>query len=243
VRFSHDGVSASFARRGGDASPYNCLSLMRNDVESVLMKYLILVITLVFLIFSVSFLHAKDGEFVVTKIIDGDSVVLDNGDVVTYLGIVAPRLKKNEGGPEFFAREAARQNKGLVLMKKVRLEFEGERKDAEGRLRAYVFVKKTFVNGELVRLGCAKVTPHSDNGKYRDLLTDQERRASSKSLGLWQENKAKTDPYYIGNKRTYVFHKPTCPLADKIPEKSRIVFRTRTDPISVGFVPCKVCKP
>jgi micrococcal nuclease len=206
------------------------------------MKYLLLLIALVFLIFPVSTLYAKDGESVVTKIIDGDTVMLENGDTVKYLGIIAPRLKKNEGGPEFFAREAARQNKSLVLMKKVRLEFEGIKKDDEGRLLAYVFVKKTFVNGELVRMGCAKVAPHPARVKYHDLLTDYEKRASGKSIGLWQENKAKTDPYYVGNKRTYIFHKPSCSLADKIPEKNRIVFRTRTDPISVGYVPCKICK-
>jgi micrococcal nuclease len=207
------------------------------------MNRTILLITLIFLLFPVSFLHAKDAEYVVTKILDGDTVVLDSGDTVKYLGISAPRLKKNEGGPEFYAREAARQNKSLVLLKKVRLEFEEERKDAEGRLLAYVFVKKTLVNGELIKLGCAKVALHPTNGKYGDLFKDYEKRASTKSLGLWQENKAKADPYYIGNKRTYVFHKPSCSLADKIPEKSRIVFRTRTDPISVGFVPCKICKP
>jgi micrococcal nuclease len=207
------------------------------------MKYLAALIALIFFLLPISHLHARDVEYVVTKIIDGDTVVLDSGDTLKYLGISAPRLKKNEGGPEFFSREAARQNKSFVLMKKVHLEFEGPKKDAEGRLLAYVFVKKTFVNGEMVKLGCAKAASPSFNGKYRTIIAEYEKRASDKSLGLWQENKVKVDPYYVGNKRTYVFHKPSCPIAGKIPEKSRIIFRTRTDPISVGFVPCKTCKP
>ena len=92
-----------------------------------------------------------------TKVIDGDTVMLENGDIVRYLGIDAPPLKKSEGGPEFYAREAVRQNKSMVLLKKVRLEFDVEKKDHEGRLLAYVYVKNVFVNGELVRLGCARV--------------------------------------------------------------------------------------
>jgi micrococcal nuclease len=130
-----------------------------------------------------------------------------------------------------------------VLLKKVRLEFDAEKKDSEGRILAYVYVKNLFVNGELVRLGCARAVAHPPNVKYKDLLLRCEREASAKYAGLWQERKQESEPYYVGNKRSYVFHKPSCPLSDKIPEKSKIIFRTRVDPISIGYVPCKKCKP
>jgi len=205
--------------------------------------YRLLAIALVFLAFFLSPCQAKEQEVLVTKVIDGDTIVLENGDTVRYIGISAPRLKSKEGGAEFFAREALRQNKSLVLLKKVRLEFDAEKKDSAGRLLAYVYVKNVFINGELVRLGFARSAAAAPNLKYRDLLLRYEKEASGKSIGLWQEGKKESESYYVGNKRSFVFHRPSCPLAAKIPEKSRIVFRRRTDPIQIGYVPCKKCKP
>ncbi len=178
-----------------------------------------------------------------TKVIDGDTVVLENGDILHYIGVNAPRAKSKEGSAEFFAREAFKQNKNLVLQKTVRLEFDVEKKDSEGRLLAYVYVKKVFINGELIRLGFARAAVTPPNLKYKDLFRKYEKEASEKCIGLWQEGKKGSESYYVGNKRSFVFHRPTCPLVGKIPEKNRIIFRSRTDPIQIGYVPCKTCKP
>jgi len=186
---------------------------------------------------------AKEQEYLVSKIIDGDTILLENGSTVHYVGVNAPQLKGKEGGGDFFAREALRENKSLVLLKKVRLEFDAQRKDEEGRLLAYVYVKDLFVNGELIRLGYARAAVSPPNVRYKDLFLKYEREAKQKYAGLWQEGKEESEPYYVGNKRTYVFHKPSCSLAAKIPEKNRIIFRTRVDPIRIGYVPCKKSKP
>ncbi len=203
----------------------------------------LLVIALMFFALCSSPGQAREKEVVVTKVIDGDTVMLENGDIVRYLGVDAPHLKKCDGGPQFYAREAAKFNKGLVLLKKVRLEFDVDKKDAQGRLLAYVYVKNVFINGELVRLGYAKAAVSPPNIRHRDLLLRSQKEAEEKCAGLWQEAKHQTNPYYVGNKRTYTFHKPFCPLADRIPEKNRIIFRDRADPIQIGYVPCKQCKP
>jgi len=185
---------------------------------------------------------AKEQEYPVSKVIDGDTILLENGTIVHYIGVNAPQLK-GEGGSEFFAREALRENKSLVVMKKVRLEFDAQKKDEEGRLLAYVYVKDLFVNAELIRLGYARAAVSPPNVKYKDLFVKNENEARQKYAGLWQEGKEESEPYYVGNKRTYVFHKPSCPMVSKIPEKNRIIFRTRADPIRIGYVPCKKCKP
>ena len=187
--------------------------------------------------------EAGERAFVVTKVLDGNTILLENGDVVRYVGIDAPHLKKNEGGPQFYAREAARFNKSLVLLKKVRVVPEGGKKDAQGRLLAYVYVKNLLINGEMVRLGYARADANQLNDRYKELFLRYEREAAARYAGLWQETKAESTPYYIGNKRTYTFHKPSCPLANKIPEKNRIIFRDRVDPIRIGYVPCRQCKP
>jgi micrococcal nuclease len=182
-------------------------------------------------------------EHLVSKVFDGDTILLESGETVRYIGIDTPELGKTPGTSDFYAKEAASYNKKLVLMKKVRLEFDAERRDQHGRLLAYVYVKDLFVNGELVRLGYARAMVRPPNVKHKDLFLKHQNEAMAKEAGLWQEKKQDTESSYIGNKRNYVFHRPSCKFGQKIPEKSRIIFRHRTDPIKIGYSPCRYCKP
>jgi micrococcal nuclease len=182
-------------------------------------------------------------DYVVNKVIDGDTVVLENGETVRYIGIDAPEMGKQKGGPEFFAREATRFNKKMVLLKKVRLEFDQERKDAYGRLLAYVYVKNIFVNGEMVREGFARVMVRPPNTRHKDILLQYQQEAMARDAGLWQEKKKDTEQSYVGNKRTYVFHRPSCPSVARLPLRNRIIFTNRMDPIKIGYTPCRRCRP
>ena len=186
---------------------------------------------------------ANSKEYFVNKIISGDTIQLDTGQIVNYIGIETPELNLKEGGSEFFAKQASKYNQKLVFMKKVRLEFDKERKDNDGRMLAYVFVKKVFVNAELVKLGYAKTNIIPPNDKYKNMFLDYEKKAKQSEKGLWQETKKDTETSYIGNKRSYIFHRPSCKDIDKIPEKSKIIFRNRADAIKIGYVPDKACKP
>lgn len=195
-----------------------------------------------FLVFlSVSPVMSKD--YVVNKVIDGDTVQLESGETVRYLGIDAPERFRKEGGAEFYAAEATRFNKKLVFMKKVRLEFDVEKKDQYGRLLAYVFVKDVFVNAELVKHGCAKAYIKPPNEKYKNLLLANQKKAMDEEKGLWQERKKDSETNYIGNKRTYTLHRPSCKFANNISDKNRIIFRNRMDAIKIGYKLCKQCKP
>jgi micrococcal nuclease len=186
---------------------------------------------------------AYSKEYVVNKIINGDTVQLDTGEIVKYIGIETPELNLKEGGSEFFAKQASRHNQKLVLLKKVRLEFDKERKDKAGRTLAYVFVKNVFVNAELIKLGYARTNIVSPNDKYKNMFLDYEKKAKQSEKGLWQETKKDTETSYLGNKRSYAFHRPSCKSVDKIPEKSKIIFRSRADAIKIGYIPDKMCNP
>jgi micrococcal nuclease len=205
------------------------------------MRKNLFLIAIIFSLLLSNIAYAK--EYVVKKIIDGNTIQLDTGETVKYIGIEAPKINLKEGGSEFFAKETKKYNQKLVFMKKVRLEFDKEKTDKEGRTLAYVFVKKVFVNAELVKLGYAKASIIPPNEKYKNMFLDYEKKAMQSEKGLWQEKKKDTETYYIGNKRTYVLHRPSCNLVDKIPEKSKIIFRNRSDAIKIGYVPDKTCKP
>jgi micrococcal nuclease len=194
-------------------------------------------------VLTIPFSAALAKDYVVRKIISGDTVQLESGEVVRYIGVATPGLNSKEGGAEFYASQAVRYNKRLVFMKKVRLEFDTKKKDEKGNLLAYVFVKKTFVNADLIRNGYARADVSGPNIKYRDALLDAQRRAKADDKGIWSEKKEDTEKYYIGNKRTSIFHRPACKMVQAIPEKSKIIFHNRSDAIKIGYVPCKICKP
>jgi methylphosphotriester-DNA--protein-cysteine methyltransferase len=81
------------------------------------------------------------------------------------------------------------------------------------------------------------------NIKYKDVLLAQQQKAIDEDRGLWQEKKQDTESTYVGNKRFYTLHRPSCSYVKKIPEKSRITFRSRSDAIKIGYTPCRYCKP
>ncbi|MEN6617777.1 MAG: thermonuclease family protein [Syntrophorhabdus sp.] len=189
--------------------------------------------------FTVAF--AKD--YVVRKIIDGSTVQLESGEIVKYIGVAAPELNRKEGGAEFYARQSVYANKKLVLLKKVRLEFDAKKKDEAGNMLAYVFVKKTFINADLIRNGYARAEVAAPNVKYKDVLLDAEKKAIADDKGIWLEKKKDTEIYYVGNKRTSTFHRPQCKTIEKLPDKSKMIFHKRSDAIKIGYVPCKTCKP
>lgn len=51
------------------------------------------------------------------------------------------------------------------------------------------------------------------------------------------------EEYYIGNRNTMKFHRPTCKSIDKIDKDNKVTFTTRQEAIDQKYSPCEVCKP
>ncbi len=136
------------------------------------------------------------GQSFVKRVLDGDTVVLSDGERVRYIGVDTPEVYHSQrpNRPEqWYAREAKAFNSRLVEGKPVKLEFDVERRDKYKRLLAYVYLEDgTFVNAELVRQGYARILTIPPNVKYADLFLKYEREARQASRGLWgQEMKKK----------------------------------------------------
>lgn len=121
---------------------------------------------------------AEAETYTVLQVIDGDTVKLEDGRRVRYLGIDAP-----EKG-DFYDTEATLFNNTLVGGKAIRLEFSGPRQDKDDRLLAYVFVDNTFVNEALVNQGSAYLR-HPVPKPYRQRLCQAQQEARAKGLGIW----------------------------------------------------------
>jgi micrococcal nuclease len=145
---------------------------------------------------------ASTEAFLVTKVIDGDTVVLENGEKVRYLGIDTPELHHPKKEVECFAYQAYEKNKELVLGKKVFLQKDISEKDKYGRLLRYVFLdekmstnEESFVNLYLVKNGFAYATTFPPDVKYVNLFLTAQKEAYQKNLGLWQ--KCQNQNYFL----------------------------------------------
>ncbi|MFA5005554.1 MAG: thermonuclease family protein, partial [Candidatus Omnitrophota bacterium] len=75
----------------------------------------------------------------------------------------------------------------LVEGKKVKLEFDIERRDRYGRLLAYAYLEDgTFVNAEIIRQGYASLMTYPPNVKYADMFLKLYQEARVNKRGLWQ---------------------------------------------------------
>jgi len=157
--------------------------------------------------------YSEDGKFTVPfgqsynyadsyvkRAIDGDTLVLENGERVRLIGIDTPemheskklykdaeRSKEDITTIQKLGRRSYEFTKNLVEGKRVSLEFDVERYDRYKRLLAYVYLKDgTFVNAEIVRQGYASLLTIPPNVKYADLFLKLYQEARQNKRGLWK---------------------------------------------------------
>lgn len=127
----------------------------------------------------------KTTEVLVKKAVDGDTIELENGQRLRYIGIDTPETVDPKQSVQCYGKEAASKNKELVEGKKVRLEMDVSNEDRYGRLLRYVFLGEIFVNEYLVREGFAKASSYPPDVKYQDKLRLAEQLARENKKGLW----------------------------------------------------------
>ncbi len=98
-------------------------------------------------------------HYLVSRVIDGDTLELSSGEKVRLICIDTP--EQGEKGYE----EATQYLEELTLNKIVRLEKDVSEVDKYDRLLRYVYVGDTFVNKELVQEGYAEVFRYGEDTK------------------------------------------------------------------------------
>jgi len=120
----------------------------------------------------------------VKQVVDGDTIILENGEKIRYLGIDAP----DQGKPYFL--EAKEHNQKLVRGKQIFLEYEpGMEKDFFGRTLAYVFIKDSFGQKKMVNLliveeGLADLDLYWSL-KYKEEFINAHKWAKEHHYGIW----------------------------------------------------------
>jgi len=123
----------------------------------------------------------SDGEErVVTKIIDGDTVVVEGGETIRLIGIDC-----DERGKECYSA-AKNYIEEVLLDKLVVLESEDEDKDMYGRSLRYIFLDGENVNVRLVKEGYCVARIYSET-KYKGEIQIAEQEAIDNNVGCkWE---------------------------------------------------------
>lgn len=115
----------------------------------------------------------------VSAVIDGDTIEIEGGERVRYIGIDTPETD------ECYGPEATEANRALVEGKEVILIRDLENRDKYERLLRYVIADGRFVNAELVRLGYAEARSYGESVMFQQVLTLFGRYAMEQKVGLW----------------------------------------------------------
>ncbi|MDD4899946.1 MAG: thermonuclease family protein [Candidatus Omnitrophica bacterium] len=152
-------------------------------------------------IFTMPFGKSYDySNIIVQRAVDGDTLVLENGERVRLIGIDTPELHPSEklnrdsqrtgqdiGTIKKMGERAYEFTKKLVEGKPVSLEFDVEKYDKYNRLLAYVYLKDgTFVNAEIVKQGYASLMTFPPNVKYAEMFNKLYSEARENRRGLWE---------------------------------------------------------
>jgi micrococcal nuclease len=121
---------------------------------------------------------------VVDHVIDGDTIVLDDGQRIRYLLVDTP--ESTNGHNDCYGAEAREYNNTLVTGRTITLSYDEECQDRFGRLLAYVSVDELDVNRTLLEDGYACILHISPNGD--DLVSEfqaLEDMARADGVGMW----------------------------------------------------------
>jgi micrococcal nuclease len=183
-------------------------------------------------------------EGTVRFVADGDTVILETGEKVRYLGIDAPEVGHGGEPSECYGQESKKANSEMVLGKKVTLSYGRRTQDHYGRLLAFVHGPDgNFVNLELIKSGNAHIYRDNERLEFYPVFLQAQREAIGERRGLWGMCRVKPAAFYLGNRDSHVFHRPGCRLAREMSAPGRVRFADRWAALYKGYRPCRVCAP
>ncbi|HEX2026699.1 MAG TPA: thermonuclease family protein [Nitriliruptorales bacterium] len=137
--------------------------------------------------------EGRDTE--VTRVVDGDTIVVDGGTRVRLIGIDAPETVHPSRPVECFGHQASGHLRGLLPEgTRVRLEPDVEATDRYRRELAYVWRSSDGLHVNLAMLvdGFAQVTTVPPNIRHVDAFVAAQRAAREGARGLWRTCPAAT---------------------------------------------------
>jgi micrococcal nuclease len=125
-----------------------------------------------------------------TRVIDGDTIVIEidgKQEKVRLIGVDTPETVHPQKPVEYFGKEASEFTRKMVESKRVRLEYDWQKRDKYRRLLAYVYLEDgTFLNAEIIKQGYGFAYTRFPF-KYLEEFRQYEREARENNRGLWSK--------------------------------------------------------
>lgn len=187
--------------------------------------------------------HVEESA-VCTQVVDGDTIYLDNGKKIRFVGVNTP-----ERGVEGYITSKNFVQK-LCLNKKVGIDIDDRKhNDKYGRTLAVVIVDGKNVNEMLLKEGLAEIMymPPSEFYPYdwagSNTHVADTHSSSSTSASSQTSSGSSDSGSYVANANTGKFHVSGCDSVSKMSEKNKVFFSSRDEAVNQGYVPCKRCNP
>ncbi len=168
----------------------------------------------------------------VKRVIDGDTVVLNDGRKLRLVGMNTPERKR----PLY--KEATEALRKLVEGKQLTLRYDVERIDHYRRSLGYLYSGDLFVNGEIVRQGLAYCYTWKPNVEQRDELLVLQKEARAANRGLWALDLPPAASNYVAGRSSHRFHRENCKRA---PKRTALSWPDRNHALDEGLNPCEDC--
>lgn len=160
-------------------------------IAAMLRRSLVLILTAALFASVPALVHGElieEGTAEVLETVDGDTVILADGREVRLVGLQAPKLalgRKNfKDWP--LAEESKRAVATLAQGKRVTLRTGGTRQDRHGRVLAHLYRDDgLWIQGEMLKLGMARVYTFPDNRTLAAEMYALEAEARASRRGIW----------------------------------------------------------
>lgn len=182
-----------------------------------------------------------------TKVVDGDTIYLDNGKKIRFVGVNTP-----ERGVEGYITSKNFVQK-LCLGKEVGIDIDDSKNnDRYGRTLAVVIVDGKNVNEMLLKEGLAEIMymPPSEFYPYdwangdTHVASSYSSSSNTQDTGDSSSSSSSSDSgSYVGNANSGKFHESWCSSVNKMSEGNKVFFSNREEAINQGYMPCKKCNP
>jgi len=127
-------------------------------------------------------------DSVVTRVVDGDTVIINSGEKVRLIGINTPETVDPKKQRECFGKEASDESKKILTGRTVHLETDPSQDlyDKYGRMLAYVFLQDgTNFNQLMIENGYGYEYTYDLPYVYQKDFKQAEIEAQKNKRGLW----------------------------------------------------------
>jgi micrococcal nuclease len=133
------------------------------------------------------FTFESGGPYHVKRVVDGDTLLLEDGTRVRLLGVNTPETKVPDKPVDPLGLEASEYMEREVQGQNVRLEYDRERLDDYERVLAYVWIGPRLINEELIRKGYSEaITRHPYSETMKNRFRKAEDAAKAGRVGMWK---------------------------------------------------------